>query len=80
MEIVEQTRRELLLKPELANAPVTILQAMVAASDDEDNRLSDKELFANILTLLLAGEDTTSNLIAWMLYFIRQMPDVQQKK
>ncbi len=52
---------------------------MVAASDDEDNRLSDKELFANILTLLLAGEDTTSNLIAWMLYFIRQMPDVQQK-
>lgn len=79
MEIVEQTRSELLLKPELANAPVTILQAMVAASDDENNRLSDKELFANILTLLLAGEDTTSNLIAWMLYFIRQMPDVQQK-
>lgn len=78
LNIVEQTRSELVLNPQLADAPETILQAMVAASDD-DNRLTNEELFANILTLLLAGEDTTSNLIAWMLYFIRTMPDIQQK-
>ncbi|MGF1732585.1 cytochrome P450 [Photobacterium kasasachensis] len=79
LEIVEQTREELHQRPELAESPETILQAMVSASNDDDNRLNNEELFANILTLLLAGEDTTSNLIAWMLYFIRQMPEVQRE-
>ncbi|MGF1757091.1 cytochrome P450 [Photobacterium sagamiensis] len=79
LEIVEQTHAELQQNPELADSPETILQAMVAASDDDNNRLTNKELFANILTLLLAGEDTTSNLIAWMLYFISQQPEVQDK-
>ncbi|EAS45539.1 cytochrome P450 [Photobacterium profundum] len=78
LKIVEQTRDELQFNPQLADAPETILQAMVAASDD-NNRLTNEELFANILTLLLAGEDTTSNLIAWMLYFISQRPDIQCK-
>lgn len=79
LKIVEETRQELQSKPHLADKPENILQAMVAATDDHNNRLSNEELFANILTLLLAGEDTTSNLIAWMLFFISQKPEVQRK-
>ncbi|MCW8328715.1 cytochrome P450 [Photobacterium sp. SDRW27] len=78
-EIVAQTREELQKKPHLVEAPENILQAMVLASDDDNDRLTNEELFANILTLLLAGEDTTSNLIAWMLYFLSQRPDVQHQ-
>ncbi|WP_299012896.1 cytochrome P450 [uncultured Photobacterium sp.] len=79
LEIVEQIHQEIQSNPQLAEEPENILQAMVAASDDDNNRLTNEELFANILTLLLAGEDTTSNLIAWMLFFLSQRPDVQNK-
>ncbi|ELR64269.1 Cytochrome P450 [Photobacterium marinum] len=79
LDIVDQIRDELEKNSQLAEAPENILQAMVAASDDDNDRLTNEELFANILTLLLAGEDTTSNLIAWMLFFLSQKPDVQDK-
>ncbi|SQD80384.1 cytochrome P450 [Moritella yayanosii] len=63
----------------LADEPETILQAMIVASDSEESKLTDDELVANILTLLLAGEDTTSNMLAWTLYYLAQNPSLQQQ-
>jgi cytochrome P450 len=75
------TKARLTLKNDstLADEPETILQAMIMASDDGNNKLTDDELFANILTLLLAGEDTTSNMLAWTLYYLAQNPELQQQ-
>ena len=43
------------------------------------DRLTDDEVFANILTLLVGGEDTTANTITWMLYYLVSMPAVQSR-
>jgi cytochrome P450 len=42
-------------------------------------QLTDEEVFGNIFNMLLAGEDTTANTMAWMLHFMSQYPDVQAK-
>jgi len=36
--------------------------------------LSDAELSANVLTMLLAGEDTTANTLAWMIWLLSKNP------
>jgi cytochrome P450 len=61
-------------QPELRKAPRNLLQALLAAN--EDARLSDDELHGNVMTLLLAGEDTTANTIAWALHLLSLNPDV----
>ncbi len=55
----------------------TLLETMLATRDDEGRApLTDDEVYANVLTLLLAGEDTTAITITWMLYYLAKRPDV----
>jgi cytochrome P450 len=73
---VGQARAEMARRPELRAAPQNLLQALLAAN--EDARLSDEELRGNVMTLLLAGEDTTANTIAWALHLLSLHPDVRR--
>ncbi|WP_437619208.1 cytochrome P450 [Sorangium sp. So ce1151] len=61
--------------------PRTLLELMIVARDGENPRahLSDAEVYANVLTMLLAGEDTTANTLAWILYYLASRPDVQAR-
>jgi len=74
---IAQTRQEMARQPELLQAPRNLLQALLAAN--EQSRLSDAELHGNVMTLLLAGEDTTSNTIAWALHLLGQHPEITQR-
>lgn len=57
--------------------PATLLESMVAATDEDAKEpLTDDEVYANVVTLLLAGEDTTAITIAWMLYYLALHPEV----
>ena len=38
-------------------------------------RFTDEEIYGNALTMLLAGEDTTANTMAWMLHFMIEHPE-----
>jgi cytochrome P450 len=79
-EIIEAARRTLELEPERAEKPRTLLDAMLAARDDEGGaKLTDAEVFSNVMTLLLAGEDTTANTIAWMMHYLAVLPAVQAR-
>ena len=73
---IEATRARL----EASESPsaTNLLEAMVLARDEDDPelRLDDEEIFANAITILLAGEDTTSNTAAWMLDTLARMPAV----
>ena len=58
--------------PSLHTAPTNFLEAIIAAGDSQNPGVTDDEIVANVCTLLLAGEDTTANTIAWTVdYFIR---------
>jgi cytochrome P450 len=43
----------------------TLLQVMVGLRDEHDSDFTDSDLLANIVTLLLTGEDTSAYTLAW---------------
>ena len=68
--MVRATRERMAAEPERRCAPTNFLEAILAAVETEDSGFSDAEIFANAGTLLLAGEDTTANTIAWAVHFL----------
>ena len=59
--------------------PADFLEAILAAVESEGSGFSDAEIFANAGTLLLAGEDTTANTIAWAMHYFTQYPDLFER-
>ncbi|MEP6885737.1 MAG: cytochrome P450 [Gammaproteobacteria bacterium] len=55
--------------------------AMLMASRDRDNdeAMSDKELIDEVLTLIVAGHETTAAALTWTWYLISQHPDTQAR-
>ncbi|GIE74178.1 Epi-isozizaene 5-monooxygenase/(E)-beta-farnesene synthase [Actinoplanes philippinensis] len=50
-------------------APRTVLESLVSTPGGEEP-FTPAELFGNVLTMLLAGEDTTASAIAWTLHHL----------
>ena len=59
--------------------PSNILESMIMARDEEDIPFSQDQLFANIITLLLAGEDTTANTLSWVMHYLTKHPQYQSQ-
>lgn len=78
-ELIEQAHARLQSDPE--RVPQNLLEAMIGARDDEQPqaRLTDDEVFGNTIGLLVAGEDTTSNTAAWILYYLASQPPLMQR-
>lgn len=58
----------------MTEEPRNLLEAMIAARDTPGSGLSDADVAGNVLTMLLAGEDTTANTLAWMIYLLHRHP------
>jgi cytochrome P450 len=43
---------------------------MIAARDEPSSTITDEQIAANVLTLLVAGEDTSTNAIAWATMYV----------
>lgn len=54
-----------------------ILSLMMTARDDQGCSLTDQELHDELLTLLIAGHETTASALAWALYWIHALPEVE---
>jgi cytochrome P450 len=59
----------------LKDKPSNLLEAMIVAADTEGSGVDDIAVAGNVSTLLLAGEDTTANTIAWIIYLLHHHPD-----
>ncbi len=57
----------------------SFLDAMVAAQGDDAAGFTDEEIVGNTLTMLLAGEDTTANTLAWLMHLMAEHPAVAAK-
>ena len=76
-DYVAQARARLQNDPATRAKPSNLLEAMIVAADEPDESgvgLGDAELTGNVLTMLLAGEDTTANTLAWMTHLLMQNP------
>lgn len=56
-----------------------ILSLMISARDETGKPMTDSELHDELITLLIAGQDTTATAIAWGLYGIHRHPQVGEK-
>lgn len=74
---IAEAKERVEASPELRENPSNFLEALVVAN--RENEFSDAEIYGNIFTMLLAGEDTTSNSISWAVYFLAQHPEIVQK-
>ena len=76
---VRQARARLEADPCLVAQPTNLLEAMLAARDEEGAAFTDEEVYGNVITMLLAGEDTTANTLAWMMHFLMEHPDAHAR-
>ncbi len=75
---MDRTRERIAARPELRDEPENFLEGMIAAQE-KDGTFSDDEILANVFTLLLAGEDTTSHSMAWTIWSLAERPEVQDR-
>jgi len=76
---IAQARARLAADPARRAQPPNLLEAMIVAADEGGSGVGDREVTGNVLTMLLAGEDTTANTLAWMIYLLHRHPAALQR-
>lgn len=73
-DYIAQARLRMRLEPERLTEPRNLLEAMILAADQEGSGVNDIDVAGNVLTMLLAGEDTTANTLAWAIHLLHRNP------
>jgi len=76
---IAQARARIEREPRLREEPGNLIEAMIAARDAPGSGLDDSDVAGNVLTMLLAGEDTTANTLAWMIYLLDRNPEAARR-
>ncbi len=74
--LVNAARERLKNDPALRESPTCFLEAFLVANERDGAAISDEDVFANAVTVLLGGEDTTANTMAWLIHRCTDRPDV----
>jgi cytochrome P450 len=69
-EFIAQARNKIDDHPERRTKPTNMMEALIVARDEAGSELTDDHIIGNAITMVFAGEDTTSNTIAWLLDFV----------
>ncbi len=75
---IAQARARLQADPARREHPGDLLEAMIAAADLGDSGVDDRDVAGNVLTMLLAGEDTTANTLSWMTHLLAHNPEAMR--
>jgi cytochrome P450 len=60
--------------------PADLLSVLLAAADEDSGiRMSDRQLHDEMMTLFLAGHETTAMALTWTWYLLSQHPEVEEK-
>jgi cytochrome P450 len=56
------------------------LSLLLNARDEEDKQgISDRQIRDEVMTMFLAGHETTANALSWMWYLLGKHPEIQQR-
>jgi len=72
-EFIAQARARLAADPARRAEPPNLLESMIVAAEDGGG-IDDEQVSANVLTMLLAGEDTTAHTLGWLLHLLHRHP------
>jgi cytochrome P450 len=75
---IAEARARLEGDPSRCANPANLIEAMIVARDAGDSGLTDDDVAGNVFTMLLAGEDTTANTLAWMIWLLSRNPEAQR--
>lgn len=75
---IKDGRKRLEEHPELKENPSNFLEAVLVESEN-DGGFSDEEVKGNLMTVLIAGEDTTAHTLTWAIYLLTKYTDYQAK-
>ncbi|HEU4460912.1 MAG TPA: cytochrome P450 [Methylibium sp.] len=75
---VRAARQRLEDEPQRRGQPTDLLEAMLAARDADGAALTEEEIAGNVVTVLLAGEDTTAHTLGWALWLLHTHRDAWQ--
>jgi len=76
---IAEGRARLQADPARREKPPNLLEAMLVAAGEPGSGITDQEVAGNVLVMLLAGEDTTANTIAWMIWLLSRHPEALAK-
>jgi cytochrome P450 len=63
------------LKSDPDRAPSNFLEAMLTAVNEEGEPFADDVIMSNLMAMVLGGEDTTSNTLAWAVHHLCDSPE-----
>jgi cytochrome P450 len=72
---IARARERMAAEPERRAHPGNLLEAMLVAADEPGSGMDDAQVAGNVLVMLLAGEDTTANSLAWMIHLLWRNPE-----
>jgi cytochrome P450 len=78
-DLVAQAKERMRLDPLRAANPPNMLEAMLVAAAEPGSGVTEAEVAGNVSTMLLAGGDTTSNSLAWLIWLLQRHPDALQR-
>jgi cytochrome P450/nitrite reductase/ring-hydroxylating ferredoxin subunit len=73
--LINEARARLQADPDRAHRPSNFLEAMLAAVDEKGKPFANDVIMSNLMTMLLAGEDTTANTLAWAVHHLCDNPE-----
>jgi cytochrome P450 len=56
-----------------------LLSMLLLAQDEDGNHMTDKQLRDEVVTLVLAGHETTANALTWAWYLLSQHPEIEAR-
>jgi len=71
---IAEARRKMEANPALRQKPTNMLEALIVACDEEGSGFNDATVVGNAITMVFAGEDTTSNTTGWLIEFLSRHP------
>jgi cytochrome P450 len=74
---IAQARAGMVGEPE--RPPRNLLEAMIVAADQAGSGVDDRDIAGNVFVMLVAGEDTTANTLAWMIDLLQQNPEAMRR-
>ncbi len=73
-EFIDDAKNRIEENPKLKEEPSNFLEALLV--ENKDVKFTDKEIYGNVFTMLLAGEDTTSNSLSWAVFYLAQHQEI----
>jgi cytochrome P450 len=62
-----------------AGSKADLLEMFISARDDDGKAMNAKQLRDEVMTMLLAGHETTSNALSWTLHLLGRHPDAAER-